>query len=63
MFLNEKSSILNIVSGQFGLMIVIKKLQSRATGGILYHDSETRAELLNHKFKSVFTMNDDRSSP
>ena len=27
--------------------------------GILYHDSKTKAELLNHKFKSVFTMDDD----
>ena len=27
--------------------------------GILYHDSETKAVLLNHQFKSVFTMNDD----
>ena len=23
--------------------------------GILYHDSKTKAELLNHQFKSVFT--------
>ena len=27
--------------------------------GILYHDSKTKAELLNHQFKSVFTMDDD----
>ena len=27
--------------------------------GILYHDSKTKAELLNHKFMSVFTMDDD----
>ena len=26
---------------------------------ILYHDSKTKAELLNHQFKSVFTMDDD----
>ena len=27
--------------------------------GILYHDSKTKAELLNHQLKSVFTMDDD----
>ena len=27
--------------------------------GILYHDSKTKAELLNHQFKSVFTIDDD----
>ena len=27
--------------------------------GILYHDSKTKAELLDHHFKSVFTMDDD----
>ena len=27
--------------------------------GILYHDSKTKVELLNHQFKSVFTMDDD----
>ena len=27
--------------------------------GILYHDSKTKAELLNHQFKSVYTMDDD----
>ena len=27
--------------------------------GILYHDSKTKAELLSHQFKSVFTMDDD----
>ena len=27
--------------------------------GILYHDSKTKAELLNHQFKSVFTLDDD----
>ena len=27
--------------------------------GILYHDSKSKAELLNHQFKSVFTMDDD----
>ena len=27
--------------------------------GILYHDSKTKAELLNHQYKSVFTMDDD----
>ena len=27
--------------------------------GILYHDSKTKAELLNHQFRSVFTMDDD----
>ena len=27
--------------------------------GILHHDSKTKAELLNHKFKSAFTMDDD----
>ena len=27
--------------------------------GILYHDSKTKAELLNHQFMSVFTMDDD----
>ena len=27
--------------------------------GILHHDSKTKAELLNHQFKSVFTMDDD----
>ena len=27
--------------------------------GILYHDSKTKSELLNHQFKSVFTMDDD----
>ena len=27
--------------------------------GILYHDSKTNAEHLNHQFKSVFTMDDD----
>ena len=27
--------------------------------GILYRDSKTKAELLSHKFKSVFTMDDD----
>ena len=26
---------------------------------ILYHDSKTKAELLNHPSKSVFTMDDD----
>ena len=26
---------------------------------ILYHDSKTKAELLDHQFKSVFTMDDD----
>ena len=27
--------------------------------GILYHDSKTKAELINHQIKSVFTMDDD----
>ena len=27
--------------------------------GILYHDSKTKTELLNHQFRSVFTMDDD----
>ena len=27
--------------------------------GILYHDSKTKAELLSHQFKSVFTIDDD----
>ena len=27
--------------------------------GILHHDSKTKAELLNHQLKSVFTMDDD----
>ena len=27
--------------------------------GILYHDTRTKAELLNHQFKSAFTMDDD----
>ena len=27
--------------------------------GILYHDSKTKAELLNHKLKSVLSMDDD----
>ena len=27
--------------------------------GILYHDSKSKVELLSHKFKSVFTMDDD----
>ena len=27
--------------------------------GILYHDSKTKAELLNHQSKSVFTMDDE----
>ena len=27
--------------------------------GILYHDSKTKAELLNYQFKSVFTIDDD----
>ena len=27
--------------------------------GILYHDSKTKAELLYHQFKSVFTMDDN----
>ena len=27
--------------------------------GILYHDSKTKAELISHQFKSVFTMDDD----
>ena len=27
--------------------------------GILHHDSKTKAELLNHKLKAVFTMDDD----
>ena len=27
--------------------------------GILYHDSKTKAELLNNQFKPVFTMDDD----
>ena len=27
--------------------------------GILHHDSKTKAELLNHQFTSVFTMDDD----
>ena len=31
--------------------------------GIIYHDSKTKAELLNHQFMSVFTMDDDRLSP
>ena len=27
--------------------------------GILYHDGKTKAELLDHQFKSVFDMDDD----
>ena len=27
--------------------------------GILFHDSKSKAELLNHQLKSGFTMNDD----
>ena len=27
--------------------------------GILYHDSKTKAELIGHQFKSIFTMDDD----
>ena len=27
--------------------------------GILYHDSNIKAELLHHQFKSVFTIDDD----
>ena len=34
-------------------------LSSFKDNGILYHDSKTKAELLNHQFKSVFTIDDD----
>ena len=39
--------------------MIISEVAAIKNNGILHHDSKTKAELLNHQCKSVFTMDDD----